>query len=119
MNPVVTVGPPPQSVTKLSPVFAPSTHPLVASTGRVVQGHDKSLAVAVHAVEVVQASRHSILTVKGLPSAGTSLNAILPVMLRVLELYSTVIVFIFVFWNAIFPISVQPEVRFPQLSENT
>jgi len=46
------------------------------------------------------------------------LNAILS-MLRVSELYSTVIVFIFVFWNAIFPISVQPGTRSPQLSEKT
>ena len=46
------------------------------------------------------------------------MNAILS-MLRVSELYSTVIVFIFVFWNAIFPISVQPGTRSPQLSEKT
>ena len=77
-----------------------------------------SAQLTVHVDDLVQASWHCILTIKGVPSEGTSLNAFLS-MLRVLKLYSTVIVFIFVFWNANFPISVQPGMRSPQLSENT
>ena len=90
--------------------------------GHVTQSVQSQLSMSaqltVHADEVVQASWHFILTIKGVPSAGPSLNAITS-MLRVLTLYSTVIVFIFVPLNANFPISVQPEMRLPQLSENT
>ena len=90
--------------------------------GHVTQSVQSQLSMSaqltVHVDELVQASWHCILTIKGVPSAGTSLNAILS-MLRVSTLYSTVIVFIFVFSNAIFPISVQPGTRSPQLSENT
>ena len=77
-----------------------------------------SAQLTVHVDEVVQASWHCILTVRGVPSEGTSWNAFSS-MLRVSKLYSTVIVFIFVPLNANFPISVQPRMRSPQLSENT
>eukprot|EP00964_Phaeocystis_antarctica_P097760 scaffold63831_cov41-Phaeocystis_antarctica.AAC.1 len=42
MTSLVTVGPPPQSVTNVRPLFAFLFQlELVASTGRVVQGHDR------------------------------------------------------------------------------
>ena len=90
--------------------------------GHVTQSVQSQLSMfaqlTVHVDELVQASWHCILTVKGVPSAGTSWNAI-SAMLRVLALYSTVIVFIFVSLNAFFPIGVQLEMRLPQLSLNT
>ena len=58
-------------------------HCLVASTGRVVQGHDKQLvpvqlAVKLHSDVVEQTLWHSIYTVKAFPLLGVSLNAIMP-----------------------------------------
>ena len=90
------VGPPPQSVTKVSPALLFFSHfESVESILRLVQGHvtqsvqSQSSVFAqltVHADELVQASEHCILTVRGtLVSAGTSLNAISS-MLRVLAL---------------------------------
>ena len=72
----------------------------------------------VHGCDVVQFSWHCILTIKGtVLSAGTCLNAIWPIS-SMLELYSTVIVFIFVSLNACFPIRAQPEVRVAQSPRN-
>ena len=120
----MTVEAPLQSVTKVispssllssSSEFALLSQPELTFKTRVVHsaGHNKPPEVAVHDEEVVQPSWHCILTVKGVPSLGTCLNAISP-MLRVLESYSTVIVFIFVSLNACFTISVQLDVRIPQ-----
>ena len=91
----MTVGPPPQSVTKASPGFLPSNHlASVESTLRLVQGHithsvpipSLQEGAIVHGDEVVQGSKHSILTIRGtLVSEGTCLNADSS-MLRVLAL---------------------------------
>ena len=92
--------------------------------GRVVQGHEMQPvpvqpSVAVHGAELVHPPWHCILTVNAtFLSLGAPLNACLP-MSRVLELYSTVNVCMFVSWNAFWSIIVQPEVRTPQSSENT
>ena len=80
-------------------------------------GHDRPLAVAVHWDEVVHSPSHCILTVKGEPSAGTALNAILS-MKRELASYRTVKVLMFESINAFPWIKVQPEVRMPQSPGN-
>ena len=92
----MTVGPPPQSVTKASPGFLFFSHiELIESILRLVQGHithsvpipSTQEGAIVHGDDVVQGSRHSILTIRGtLVSAGTCLNAISSMMLRVLAL---------------------------------
>ena len=96
----MTVGPPPQSVTKERPTFAFSSQPESTLKGRVVHGHDRLPGVAVHWAEMLHPPWHCILTVRGtVLSLGTPLNAFL-LMLRMLALYCIVSVLICVFWNA-------------------
>ena len=116
---LMIVGAPPQSVTKLSPLFACLIHcEVVASTRRVGQGQFmQSVPVLspqelVHGDELLQLPWHCIRTTKA-PLSGVPLNAILPMILRVLESNSTVRVFRFELLNAICPIEAQPEVRLP------
>eukprot|EP00964_Phaeocystis_antarctica_P136078 scaffold100487_cov36-Phaeocystis_antarctica.AAC.1 len=103
------------SVTKMRPPFAFSSQPESTLNGRVVQGHDRPSAVAVHSDEVVHPPSHCILTFNPDPSFGTSLNAFGP-MTRLLASYLTVSVCMFEPLNACCSIRAQPEVRIPHSS---